>query len=93
MIRKIFLSLVVFPIRIYQYTLSPVMSTLLGMKCRYEPSCSEYMAQAIFEWGAFKGIWMGLKRIGRCHPWGGFGPDPVPFNPKKKNNESQTQKK
>jgi len=42
------------------------------------------MIIAIREWGVFKGIFLGLKRIGSCHPWGGMGPDPVPKNPKKK---------
>jgi len=42
------------------------------------------MVGAIKEWGPFKGLWLGLKRIGSCHPWGGFGDDPVPMNPKRK---------
>ncbi len=55
------------------------------MRCRYNPSCSHYMTQAIREWGIFTGLWMGLKRIGSCHPWGGMGEDPVPTNPNRKN--------
>lgn len=43
------------------------------------------MIQAINEWGALKGFWLGLKRIGRCHPWAGHGYDPVPPNPEKQN--------
>ena len=77
-------TLVVFPIRIYQRLISPVLSGLFAMKCRYDPSCSEYMAQAVHEWGVFRGIWIGIKRIGRCHPWGGFGPDPIPKRGHKK---------
>ena len=62
-------------------TLSP----LLGHnKCQYGPSCSHYMIEAIEEWGPSKGLWMGMKRIGRCHPYGGHGYDPVPKNPRKK---------
>lgn len=61
-------------IRIYQYTLSPV----LGVSCRYTPSCSQYGIEAISRYGPFKGGWLTLKRIGRCHPWGGHGHDPVP---------------
>ena len=61
-------------VRAYQIVLSP----LLGSNCRYQPTCSSYMIGAIEEWGPFKGTWLGLKRIGRCHPWGDHGPDPVP---------------
>lgn len=67
--------ILILPIRIYQYTISP----MLGRnKCRYDPTCSHYMIGAINEWGIFKGTWLGIKRISRCHPWGGFGYDPVP---------------
>lgn len=67
--------LVKLPVKIYQYTLSP----LLGpSKCRYQPTCSHYMLEAIDEWGIIKGVWLGLKRIASCHPWGGSGYDPVP---------------
>lgn len=72
--------ILIFIIRIYQATLSP----LLGHnKCQYQPSCSHYMVGALREWGFAKGLWMGLKRIGRCHPWGGHGYDPVPEHPDK----------
>ena len=68
-------TLVILPIRFYQYAISP----LLGAnKCRFQPTCSHYMVGAIEEWGVLRGVWMGLKRIGRCHPWGGHGYDPVP---------------
>lgn len=77
---KILNSILIFPIKVYQKTLSP----LLGPTCRFDPSCSGYMIESINEWGPFKGLFLGLKRIGRCHPWGGFGEDPVPKNPKKK---------
>lgn len=72
---KLIKKLFILPIRLYQILLSP----LLGAnKCRYQPTCSNYMIQAIEEWGIFKGTWLGLKRIGRCHPWGGHGYDPIP---------------
>jgi putative membrane protein insertion efficiency factor len=71
----------IFPIRLYQWLLSP----LLGQNCRFQPTCSQYMVQAIEEWGPFKGILLGIKRIGKCHPWGPHGHDPVPENPNKKN--------
>lgn len=70
MFKRIF----IFPIRVYQATLSP----LLGAHCRHVPSCSQYTAEAIQEWGVVKGITLGAKRIGRCHPWGTSGYDPVP---------------
>lgn len=73
-------KIAILPIRLYQYTISP----LLGPSCRFEPSCSHYMAEAIEEWGVLRGFWMGIKRILRCHPWGGHGYDPVPENPDKK---------
>jgi len=61
-------------IRLYQLTLSP----WLGRTCRYEPTCSAYAAEAIRELGVRRGVWLAAKRIGRCHPWGGSGYDPVP---------------
>jgi len=63
------------------------LSPLLGSNCRYQPTCSRYTQEAIQEWGAIKGSWMGLKRIARCHPWGGFGFDPVPKKNVKENNK------
>ncbi len=70
MLKKLF----IFPIKLYQKFISP----LLGPSCRFTPTCSHYMVEAIEEWGVFKGTWLGLKRIGKCHPWGGVGEDPVP---------------
>ena len=69
-----FQYLVTRAIRLYQLTLSP----LVGWHCRYDPSCSEYMRISVIEYGAIKGVMMGLKRLSRCHPWGGFGYDPPP---------------
>lgn len=67
-------SLFVLLIRLYQKLLSP----FLGNNCRFHPTCSEYMAQAVTKYGVFKGGWMGVKRIGRCHPMHPGGYDPVP---------------
>lgn len=61
-------------IRAYQLLLSP----MLGASCRYTPTCSQYAIEAIRKHGPFKGGWLALKRIARCHPWGGHGHDPVP---------------
>ncbi|UUX52220.1 membrane protein insertion efficiency factor YidD [Nisaea acidiphila] len=58
----------------YRYLVSP----LLGTNCRFEPSCSRYGLEAIRRHGPFVGSWLTLKRILRCHPWGGCGYDPVP---------------
>tara|TARA_A100001234_G_scaffold185417_1_gene169242 strand:- start:465 stop:686 length:222 start_codon:yes stop_codon:yes gene_type:complete len=64
----------IIPIKLYQILLSP----LLGQSCRYHPTCSQYAVEAIEKYGPIKGIWLGVKRIARCHPWGGSGHDPVP---------------
>jgi uncharacterized protein len=61
-------------ITIYQNTVGPA----LPRACRYEPSCSRYAQQAINRYGAAKGVWLAVKRLARCGPWGGFGYDPVP---------------
>ena len=67
-------------IRVYQVTLSPLLAALggSGSGCRFHPTCSEYFLQAIESRGTVRGIFLGLKRIARCHPWGGSGEDPVP---------------
>jgi uncharacterized protein len=75
---KFVLHLLSFPfillIKIYQWVISP----WLGPKCRYTPTCSHYAEQALKKHGVIKGMWLAIKRIGRCHPWGGSGYDPVP---------------
>ena len=70
----IFKTLIVWLVKFYQMAISPY----LGRSCRYTPTCSNYMIEAVNEWGPLKGFWMGLKRVGRCHPWGDSGHDPVP---------------
>jgi uncharacterized protein len=74
LVKQILVFIVKIPIRVYQWVISP----LTPGTCRHEPTCSNYMLQAIDEWGAIKGTWLGLKRLGRCHPWGTSGYDPVP---------------
>jgi putative membrane protein insertion efficiency factor len=63
-----------FTLRVYKKVLSP----LLGSHCRFCPTCSDYMAQAIAKYGAGRGVWLGLKRLSRCHPFHSGGLDPVP---------------
>lgn len=75
---RVFNIVLSFPIlvlvKIYQYIISPI----LPQSCRYHPTCSVYMVDALKIWGPFKGTYLGLKRILSCHPWGGSGSDPVP---------------
>ncbi|WP_135081744.1 membrane protein insertion efficiency factor YidD [Terasakiella sp. SH-1] len=61
-------------VRVYQYGISPI----LPGTCRYTPTCSQYAIEAIDRFGPVKGGTLGLRRIFRCHPWGGSGYDPVP---------------
>jgi len=67
-------------LRVYRLALSPVKTVLFGPlgRCRFTPSCSQYALEAIQVHGARRGSWLALRRICRCHPWGGCGPDPVP---------------
>ncbi len=65
--------LIVWLVRVYQAVLSPY----LPNSCRYTPTCSQYMIDAVKKYGAIKGGLMGLKRLSTCHPWGGHGYDPV----------------
>jgi len=67
-------------IRLYRLTLRPVLKALAGPAagCRFEPSCSSYFLEAVERHGSLKGCRLGICRILRCHPWGGFGYDPVP---------------
>jgi putative membrane protein insertion efficiency factor len=71
---RLLAALLLMPIRFYQVAISP----LLGPSCRYTPTCSEYARQAIVKYGPFKGLWLAVKRVLRCHPWGVSGYDPVP---------------
>ncbi len=61
-------------IRAYQLLVSPFMAP----HCRFTPSCSAYAREAISRHGACRGSWLAVKRLARCHPWGGMGDDPVP---------------
>jgi putative membrane protein insertion efficiency factor len=68
-------ALVIVVIRVYQATLSPLLSAF-GPVCRYEPSCSRYMIGALRKYGLIKGLWKGTGRLLRCHPWHPGGYDP-----------------
>lgn len=61
-------------IKFYQRCISP----LTPASCRYTPTCSQYALEAVQKHGVAKGVWLAIKRIMRCHPWGGHGYDPVP---------------
>lgn len=67
-------STALFLLRAYKRVISP----LLPPMCRFEPTCSVYMAEAVRKYGVFRGVWMGLCRLGRCHPFNPGGWDPVP---------------
>ncbi|MGA3291661.1 MAG: membrane protein insertion efficiency factor YidD [Candidatus Microgenomates bacterium] len=65
-------------LKIYKNFISPIAERVLGGACRFTPTCSEYTIEALEKYGIGKGLAMGLKRLSRCHPWGGSGFDPVP---------------
>jgi len=66
--------LLALPVRFYRYFISP----MLPPSCRYSPTCSEYALEALRVHGPFQGSWLAVRRLARCHPWGGHGHDPVP---------------
>ena len=71
---KILNYFLIVPIKLYQILLSP----LIGPSCRFTPTCSNYAIEAINKHGPFKGLWLAIKRISKCHPCGDSGHDPVP---------------
>jgi len=77
-VTQIFRWIFILPIKIYQLFISP----FLPNSCRHIPTCSTYTVEAIQVHGIFKGLWLGIRRLSKCHPWGTHGYDPVP--PKKK---------
>ena len=79
-INKISRQIVIIPIKIYRWTISP----LLGNHCRFHPSCSQYAVTAIEKHGIIRGCFLTLKRLLCCHPWHSGGIDPVPKNVKER---------
>lgn len=79
MLQKIFIIILIKLIRFYQVAISP----WLGKNCRYQPTCSQYTLEALKVHGLYKGVFLGIKRILSCHPWGGSGYDPVPHKEEK----------
>jgi hypothetical protein len=73
-IRSVLIAILIVPVKMYQYTISPV----IGPSCRYTPTCSQYTIEALRKHGPVKGLWLSIKRILSCNPWGGHGYDPVP---------------
>ncbi|HNV98532.1 MAG TPA: membrane protein insertion efficiency factor YidD [Chitinophagales bacterium] len=70
---NLFSYIIIIPVKVYQWLISP----LLPNSCRYTPTCSQYMLEAVKKYGPLKGTWLGIKRLSRCHPWGGHGYDPL----------------
>jgi putative membrane protein insertion efficiency factor len=70
----VLVTILLLPIWVYQKAISPYTPP----SCRFTPTCSEYARQALLKHGPIKGLWLAIKRISRCHPWGGSGYDPVP---------------
>jgi putative membrane protein insertion efficiency factor len=71
--RKVIIAPFIFLIYLYRWIISP----MLGPKCRFTPTCSQYAIDALRKYGIIKGLWKALNRISRCHPWGDSGYDPA----------------
>ena len=74
LIRSVLVTILILPVRFYQKFISP----LTPPSCRVTPTCSQYAVEALRKHGPVKGLWLAIRRILRCHPWGGSGCDPVP---------------
>ena len=79
-LNKIITALLLFLIRAYQLIISPI----LGLNCRFAPTCSEYAMESLKSHGLIKALFLAIKRIVKCHPWGGHGYDPIPTKINKK---------
>ena len=74
MLKKVLVFPLIFLVKIYQSIISP----LFPPTCRYKPTCSEYAIQSLKKHGLIKGVYLSIKRVVNCHPWGGSGYDPIP---------------
>lgn len=74
MLKKVLIFPLIFLVKIYQSIISP----LFPPTCRYAPTCSEYAIQSLKKHGLIKGVYLSIKRVVKCHPWGGSGYDPIP---------------
>ena len=74
MLKKVLIFPLIFLVKIYQSIISP----LFPPTCRYTPTCSEYAIQSLKKHGLIKGVYLSIKRVVKCHPWGGSGYDPIP---------------
>jgi putative membrane protein insertion efficiency factor len=85
-------AIIRFVIHAYRLLLRPVLKALAGPNagCRFHPTCSQYFLDAVEAHGPWKGSWLGIRRILRCHPWGGCGYDPVPPGPGSEKSASET---
>lgn len=70
-------NILIFILKFYKNYISKLLAGTFGNACRFTPTCSEYTIEALKKYGTSKGLMMGFKRVSRCHPWGGFGYDPV----------------
>ncbi len=72
--RRFFIAILLLPVYFYKYCISPMTQP----SCRFVPTCSEYAIEALKKHGPLKGLYLTIRRLMRCHPWGGSGYDPVP---------------
>ena len=73
-------KILIFPLELFIRGYQLIISPMLGSNCRFMPTCSEYAMESLKEYGLIKGTYLSIKRVGKCHPWGGHGYDPI-FKP------------
>ncbi len=76
--RSVLRKVLIFPFLVIIYIYKAVISPLTPASCRHLPTCSTYSMEALKKHGLFKGLWLSVKRVSKCHPWGTSGYDPVP---------------